>query len=295
MPAIVAILPELLAYCGLILALGMVVMGQKFTEALFQVTESGIGWIPWVGKKAANGVAAVGKRIDSVFAAAALQLEGAISITWHAMAYLVEQTGQAIFDAAKLAAHVYDLVTVRYPLDVLSALAHKAHGAITTTTKVTSTVVKRVTVVQGVTAAQLSRLGRRVAHLSAQVAALPALGAGALSLPFPRIGALERAAHGTKARLGKLEHRFGRTAFAAAVATALATLGVSWARKSCAKRTADGFCRVDPDVFAGLIAGLVVVVGSQSVVRFANAMLTVEDEMVGVLERMIVELGDAAN
>lgn len=293
MPVVIA-LPELLALAGLFLALGMVVMGDQFTKALFQVTESGIGWIPWVGKKAANGVHAVGKRVNAVFSSAALQLEGAISSTWHVFANLIEQTGEAIWDATQVGARALWLVEVKYPLDALSFLAHKGVQAAGVGAKVTNITVQKVYQTGRIAKAQLVRANHRLDALEARVHATAIALPGAISIPFPRIGALERAWHGTQGRLGKLEHRFGRTAFAASVATALAALGVGWARRSCAKRTADGFCRVDPDVFAGLIAGLAVVVGAQSVVRFANGMIAVEDEFVGVLERMIVELGDAA-
>ncbi len=292
MPAAIPLLLELFAYAGLFLAIGMLVMGQKFTEALFQVTEAGVGWIPWLGKKAANGVHAVGKRINAVFSAAVLKLEGAAAETWHLMAIMIEQTGAAIWDATKLGAHALWLVEVKYPLDVLSYLAHKGVQAAGAGAKVTNVTVQKVYKTAGITRAQLAHLTRRIDHLEARLKAAAIAVPGVIALPFPRIGALERGAHRARVRIGKLEHRFGRKAFAASVATALGVLGLSWVRRSCVKRNNDLLCKTDFGALEGLLAGAVLVVGSQSVVRFANAMLAAEDEFVGVLSRMVTELGD---
>lgn len=287
-------LPALLTLTALLTALGLITLTVVLVAALFQVADTTVAWIPWLGKKASGGLRATEKRLNSRLSAAAVKLQGAISESWHVLATLIEQTGEAIWEATQVGARALWLVEVKYPLDVLSFLAHKGVQAAGVGAKVTNVTVQKVYQTGRVAKAQVARIDRRLDALEARVHAAAIAVPGAIALPFPRLGALERAWHGTQGRLGKLEHRFGRTAFAAAVATALATLGVSWARRSCAKRTADGFCRVDPDVFAGLIAGLAVVVGAQSVVRFAEGMLAVEDEMVGVLERLIVELGDTA-
>ncbi len=295
MPVVVPAVPALLTLAILIVAIALVAGTKVFVSALFLLPNATLGWVPWLGGKLKASSMAIEKKINHELSATVDGLGGAIGSTWHVLAYLIEQTGEAIWDATRVAARALYLAEVTLPLALARAAGHAIPTKITNLTKTTTTITKRITVVRGVTAAQLSRLGRRVHGLEARLAATAIAGAGAIALPFPRIGALERAGRNTKARLGKLERRFGRTAFAAAVATALATLGVGWARKSCAKRTAEGFCRVDPDVFGALIGGLAVVVGAQSVVRFGEAMIAVEDEFVSVLERMIVELGDVAN
>lgn len=291
MPVVIA-LPELLALAGLFLALGMVVMGDQFTKALFQVTESGIGWIPWIGKKAAGGVRAVSHRVNAVFSSAALRLEGAISSTWHVLAYLIEQSGAAIWEATQVGAKALWYVEVKYPLAALSFLAHKGVQAAGAGAKVTNVTVQKVYQTGRIAKAQLASLDHRLDVLEGRVKAAAIAVPGAIALPFPRIGALERGAHATKARVGKLERRFGRKAFAASVATALGVLGLSWTRRTCAKRNNELLCKTDFGALEALLAGAVLAVGAQSVVRFAEGMLAAEDEMVGVLERMIVELGD---
>lgn len=283
-------LPELLALAGLIFALGMVVMGQKFTEALFQVTESGLGWIPWIGRKAANGVHVVGKRIDSAFSAAALRLEGAVTATWHVSAFIVEQAGAALWDVSKVGARALWYVEVKYPLWALDALARKGIADTKYVTKTIRPTIQNFATYKGISAAQWKATLRRIGVLSARVAALPALGAGALVLPFPRIGALERRVRTWGSRLTRLEARFGKKAFAAAVGTALGALGLSWIRRSCVKRNAERLCRVDPGILEDLLGGLVGIVGTLSIVTFAEAALDAQEEVMPLIKAGVREL-----
>lgn len=290
----VLILPELLTLAGLLTALGLITLAVVLVAALFQVADTTVSWIPWLGKKASGGLRATEKRLNSRLSAYALGVQGAISDSWHLTANLVEQTGQAIWEATQVGAHALWLVEVKYPLAALSFLAHKGVQAAGVGAKVTNVTVQKVYRTAGVTKAQLTRLDHRLDALEDRVKAVAIAVPGAIALPFPRIGALERAGHATKARVGKLERRFGRKAFAASVATALGVLGLSWTRRTCAKRNNELLCKTDFGALEALLAGAVLAIGAQSVVRFAEGMLAVEDEMVGVLERMVVELGDTA-
>lgn len=288
MPVVIA-LPELLALAGLFLALGMVVMGDQFTRALFQVTESGVGWIPWIGKKASNGVRAVSQRVNAVFSSAALRLEAAISSTWHTLAYLIDQTGQAIWEATQVGARALWLVEVKYPLDVLSALARKAQGAVSTTTKISTTVVKRVTVVQGVTAAQLSRLARRVNQLDARVKAAAIAVPGAIALPFPRIGSLERRAKAQAKRLTKVERRFGALAFTGLVAAALARLGAGWIRCTNVRKAGKRVCGMDTDLLETLLGSTLLLTSAISLEQLARELQEPAELVTEGMRRLVRE------
>lgn len=291
MPVVLAPVVEL---AGLLVAIGLCAVATMLVIALFKTAEAGVGWIPWLGQKVKGGLEATRKRLVNKMSLWIVGMEGAVAASWELLGNLIDQTGAAIWDATRLGAKALWYVEVKYPLDVLSALAHKARGTVTVTQKIAGATVQKVTVVKGITQAQLARFGKRLAVLEARVAAFPVIGAGAIALPLPRIGALERGAHATRSRLGKLERRFGRKAFAASVATALGVLGLSWTRRSCVKKNNELLCKTDFGALEALLAGAVLAIGSQSVVRFANGMLAAEDEMVGVLERMIVELGDTA-
>lgn len=282
-------LPELLALAGLVLALGMVVMGDQFTQALFQVTAKGVGWIPWVGKKAANGVHVVGQRVNAVFSSAALRLEGAISKTWHVLATLIEQTGKAIFDATQVAAKALWLVEVKYPLDAISWLAHRGVKAAGIGAKVTTTVVKRTTVIQGVTRAQRARFGKRVARIEARMAAIPILGAGAIALPFPRLGRLERKAKAQGARLSRVEAKLGAKTFTALVAGALTTLGIRWIRCTNFKKASKQVCGMDTDLLNSLLGATLLLTSAISLEQLARELQEPTDLVTEAMRSLVRE------
>ena len=269
MPVVIA-LPELLLLAAFLLALAMTKTGQAFVQALFQVTEAGVGWIPWLGKKAKNGVRLVEQRVNAVFSATALRLEAGISQTWHVLAYLIEQTGQAIFDATQVAAKALWLVEVKYPLAALSWLAHRGVKAAGVGAKVTTTVVKRTTVVQGVTRAQLARFGRRVARIEARMAAIPLLGAGAIALPFPRIGSLERRAKAQGKRLANVERKLGALTFTALVAAALTKLGAGWLRCTNVRKTGKRVCGMDTDLLETMLGATLLLTSAISLEQLAR-------------------------
>lgn len=289
MPAVALALPELLALAGLFLALGMVVMGDQFTKALFQVTESGVGWIPWIGKKAANGVAAVRHRVNAMFSAAALRLEGAISQTWHVLAYLIEQTGQAIWEATQVGAKALWLVEVKYPLDVLSALAHKAQKAVTVGGKVTNVAVTKVYRTAGVAKAQLQRIDRRIDALEARVKAAAIAVPGTIALPFPRIGALERRARAQAKRLAKAERKLGALTFAALVAAALAKLGAGWIRCTNVRKAGKRVCGMDPDLLDSMLGATLLLASAISLEQLARELQEPAELVTDAMHKLVRE------
>lgn len=289
MPAVALALPELLALAGLFLALGMIVMGDQFTKALFQVTEAGLGWIPWIGKKAANGVHVVGKRVNAVFSSAALKLEGAISSTWHVLAYLIEQTGEAIWDATQLAAHVYWLVHVKYPLDALSFLAHKGVQAAGVGAKVTNVTVQKVYQTGRVAKAQFTRIDRRIDGIEARVKAAAIAVPAAVALPFPRIGSLERSARAQAKRLTKVERRFGALAFTALVAGALTRLGAGWIRCGNVRKTGKRVCGMDTDLLETLLGGTLLLTSAISLETLAHELQEPAELVTDALHRLVRE------
>lgn len=289
MPAVALALPELLALAGLFLALGMVVMGDQFTRALFQVTEAGVGWIPWIGKKAANGVRAVSQRVNAVFSAAALRLEGAISKTWHVLAYLIEQTGHAIWEATQVGARALWLVEVKYPLDVLSFLAHKGVQAAGAGAKVTNVTVQKIYRTTGVAKAQLARLDRRIDALNARVKAAAIAVPGAVALPFPRIGSLERRAKAQAKRLTKVERRFGTLAFAGLVAAALARLGLGWARCSNVRKAGKRVCGMDTDLLETLLGSTLLLTSAISLETLARELQEPAELVTDAMHRLVRE------
>jgi hypothetical protein len=288
MPAAIA-LPELLALAGLIVAYGMIKFGTGFTQALFGIADSALGWIPWLGGKAKGPLHKIEQRVNAAMNRAATGVESAIARTWHVLATLIEETGKAIWEATEVGARALWMVEVKYPLDVLSALAHKAQGVTTTVTKVTTTVVKRVTVVQGVTAAQLSRLGRRMNVLEARVKAAAVAVPGSIALPFPRIGSLERRAKAQAKRIGKLERRFGTLAFTALVAGALAKLGAGWIRCTNVRKAGKRVCDMDTDLLETLLGSTLLLTSAISLEQLARELQEPAELVTDAMHRLVRE------
>lgn len=113
--------------------------------------------------------------------------------------------------------------------------------------------------------------------------------AGAIAIPGLRLGQ-----RNLRHRLTKVETKLHGKAFAGAVAAALGVLGLTWTRKKCTKRNNDLLCKTDFGALEALLAGAVLIVGAQSVHQFAETMTSVEDEMVGVLEKLVIELRELA-
>lgn len=226
-------LAALTAIALLIVLLGLIQCASVLLRALFLVPNTALGWVPWLGSKVKAPIHSIEKKLVSSLAAQAVTVEGAISKTWHVQAWLIEETGHAIWDATRLGAKALWYVEVKYPLEALSALAHRAHGAIAVTTKVTSTTVKRVTVIRGVTAAQLARIGRRTSLLERRLAKLAAHGVGAINdvrvLPA-RVGYTARQLRHALRRLSRLERITAGLGAVALVGTALGRMGLGWLR-----------------------------------------------------------------
>lgn len=289
-PVAIEALAALSLIAILLVAIALTTGVKVFVSALFLLPNATLGWVPWLGGKVRASSLKIEQKINGELAGVISKMEGAVSKTWHFQAWLIEQTGQAIWDATKMGAHALWLAEIRYPLKGLDAAIHGIRPKVTHVTKVAGATVKNVTVYKGISAAQWKATLRRIGVLSARVAALPALGAGALVLPFPRIGALERRVRTWGSRLTRLEARFGKKAFAAAVAFALSTLGLAWIRRSCVKRNAERLCKVDPGILDDLLGGLIGIGFSLSVVTFANAVLDAADEVVPLLQSSVKEL-----
>lgn len=286
------VLGPLLTLSALLTALGLITLAVIIVAALFQVADTTVGWIPWLGKKASGGLRATEKRLNSRLSAAAMGLQGDITATWHVLAYLIEQTGEAIWEATQVGAHVMWLVRVKYPLDVISFLAHKGAAAAQFAGKVRTGDIKNYYTQKGISAKQWRDVVLKLTTLGAAVALLRAAQAHAPSLPQTYVPSLPQSLKGIRSRLGKLEARFGRTAFAALVAGALATLGLSWIRRSCAKRTSESFCRADSALLDVLTYGMIATTGVLSFRQFVEAAQFVEEEVVNAIAWTVPELSE---
>lgn len=279
-------LPALLYLCALIVAFGLITGGKAFIDALLAIVKKATKAIPLGGFLIGSLSEWALQKLSNKMGELANSLGADIADSWHFLATVIDRTGWAIYHAAESASLLYWHVAVQFPLDQLWKRAQDAYHLASRGVHAVGRTVE-TTIVQK---ADLTGLKKWVL---AQLAAIPHIvaHAGAIAIPIPHspLADLTGAWHRLTRRVSKLEARFGRKAFAASVATALAALGVGWARKACAKRTADGFCRVDPDVFASLIGGLLLIFSNVSLINLTKGVQSITDESVAAARAFITE------
>lgn len=282
-------LPELILLAALIFALALTRVNQDFAAALFETVQKGVGWIPWIGKKASNGVMAVAKRVDNVFGTVALKLEGAITSTWHVLATLIEMTGDAIWKATKLGYHVWWLVQVKYPISTVSWFAHKGFELARAGGKVTNVTVQKVTKVQGISAKQYRDLLKRVAKLSATVGLLAATLAPPITRPNLPPLTVPKWIKGLRGRVGRLEHKFKPLVFTALVAGVLTKLGLHWLRCDKNKKLAKRNCSMDTDLFESLLGSTLLLTSAISLEQLARELQEPAELVTGAMHNLVRE------
>lgn len=249
------------------------------------------------------GSATVGKIDDGVQVAIGSALSAAernVSRTWSALAWVVRETG----DTLELFAHA--TVEAFHSLTHGEIPAQIRSNVIPNTVRLGQATAALGASVLGLRATLYAQVGGLEARVARAVAAAQAAAGQLRDVDIPalrdlvdaagaRVGALGRYVHGAlDRRIGRLEQAVTGAALAAGVLAVIARYA-PWVRCSNVGKVGKAICRTDTGLLDALLLGLTVYAGSQSVVRFANGMLAAEDEMVGVLERLIVELGDAAN
>lgn len=271
--SVVALAP-LLDIAGLLVALGLIVVATLLVGALFEIAQSGIGWVPWLGGKAKAKLVVIEQRINNRMNRAAAGLEARIGETWHTLAAIVEETGTAIWEVAKAAAHIEWLIRVKYPLAAWKyALAHAQRGLKVIERK-GDVIIRRETI---------SRKALKAAVAAAVAAALHAkhyaVSVGhAIPNPFPRIRRAEKRLDNQAKRLTKLERATIGTAAAAVTLTALKRIGLGWLKCEKVNRTGKALCGMDPRTFESLLLDLSVLTVAFNIETFAKELQAVTHE-----------------
>lgn len=94
----------------------------------------------------------------------------------------------------------------------------------------------------------------------------------AVAIPLPRIGRLERETEGIGSRLKRLAGRVTPAALVAPVVFALSSVGLGWLRCSRVKNAGKQVCGMDSTLLDALIADTLLVVGTVSLVEFAEGL-----------------------
>lgn len=297
------------AVVGCLVALGLLIVARSVVEAFFQVGASLVGWIPWLGRKAANGVHAVEQRLNDRLSQAIDGTADALTWSWHQTAAVSKATGAALLATAQATWHVWWYVNSRYSLPALAVRLAKAAGDSKLTRQIvhalqtrTQTIVKVIehpragpiavgarAAVRPITAEldwlerwtipRVKALTRAVAvELPGEIAGLREAGE-ALARAYDRLRKLVR----------RHERLLGAGAITAAVALALSRLGGTWIRCTNWRRAGRQVCRMDADYLADLLALTTVIAGSISIVELARALQGVTGEVTDAVDGFIRE------
>lgn len=253
----VVALPDIIAICVLLVAIGLISMGQQFIAFLNWVIQTTVGKIPFVGSLVGGAAEDAFQFLSSQLGSAAGALEGYLGACFGLLAGMVEWVGKLIASSLLFDARMAE-VLVKHGVQIVT------HDITDTIHTATDTIVKQsVTDVHTVTRVADTATRAAVAGLTGTV--------GTLGHDISDV--LEPTIEGVRARVKELEDASIRTwnllrqheealaigAVTAAVAVAVDELGATWIR--CDKNGALGrqMCGLPQGLFGDLLAALAVV------------------------------------
>lgn len=259
-------------------ALAFCLLVVYIAKAFFGTAESAVGWIPFIGKVLERPLVDIEHKIVGFMSGAANAVDDKIGAAFHQLARLVDWLGHELAAHANILATLATLTfgstavdAVRHAIRAVRAQLHSHEHAIRDTHRHLRTVDKRIA--HGIGEDVLPRLRaaeREVGHVIAH--------------DLPAIRAREKALEHGGANLWKWVRThplaLGSTAFAGAVAYALSRIGAGWVRCSNVRRAGRNVCGMDATLLESLLADTLLVVGTLSLVEFA-------EEMQGVTETAV--------
>lgn len=285
-PAVALTLKRLLIPLGTVLVFsvtyGVSRAAEQVARAFFGTLSGAVGWIPFVGDVLTAPIHKVAQKINHVLAAAALASEREIGDALHTLAALVRAVGQAIENAPMLA---YALA--KYVTTLLSVSEwRKFYTSLVGRDRVQFATAKEAKQIAAKIRAREGHTAKVAAHAQARSVALPGEIAHDWNIPGlrDRVKELEDGAVET----WKWIRTHGRTvaagAFVGTVAWALSRLGASWIRCRNWKRIGRQVCATDPSTIESLLADMLVVAGSLSLVEFARELQPIVNDSARVVQ-----------
>lgn len=303
------LLPPLTVMVSCLVALALVLLARQIVSAFFQVGESLVGWVPWLGGKAKKSLHVIEQRLVSYLSGVILGLEGQVASSWHSLARLSEDLARSTLHAAQAAGHVWWYVTSKYSLPAIVArlewaalkqagLAAKNHLTTTQIVRITKVITHPVAgPIGGAITAKAKPIRAEVARLSHIV--LPRLEAieGTLGHVIPQdIAELRARVRAGERRVGRLwdriranERKIVGIGAVAIVSTALAKLGGSWIRCNNWRKLGRAGCRMDSTLIDLLLLETVAIVGTISIEELARELVGITDEVADAVGAFIRE------
>lgn len=269
-------------------AFALCLLARQLVHALFQIGQSAVGWIPWLGSRISGDLHRIEQRITNELGTVAVSLQHRVGAMWHSLASLMQTITDKIEANATLiwqiAHYLPGFATVAQLIDLAREL-RRANHATQTETRTHGKAINTTAKVAAHAQAQAN-----VATVRAQAIPADVLLPGALSGLRGRV----RAAEDEIASLWNRVRANPRTAVegvaVGAIAFALGRLGMGWARCSNVGKVGRNLCGMEQGLLAALLADTAMILSAISIVELAEELLSVEDEVVRLVKRGFREL-----
>jgi hypothetical protein len=252
-----------------LVAFALCLLATQLVKALFQVADSALGWIPWLGSKITGDLHRIEQRVTHSLGSTAAALESRIGTVYHTAAGLVRTMGTKLADAFELLLALTALLATLASWKSVLALYHSLVGqdkATVSKVKEHTKTIHTTTTVVKVVQAQANTATVKAQAISADVV-LPRDIAG--------LRGQVRAAEDSIARLWDRVRGItipsAKTLGVAAVAIALGRLGLGSLRCNNVGKVSKRLCGMDAGLLDALLAGSTLVLGSISIVELAKA------------------------
>ena len=272
-------LAEILFWVG---ALIFCLLCVYIAKALFGVAGGTLGKLPVVGGWINGGLTSLEHKIVATMSGAAASVDAHIGDAFHRLARILDWTGREIKGHATLlgliASYLPGFATlnmIRTTVGELRRLVHAAQQigvhALTQTVTVTRTIRRTVVADAFPRIRSVERDLGRVIHRD-----------------LPRVKAREAELGREITNLWKWTRSHalvaGSVAFAGAVALALSRLGLGWVRCSKVGRVGRNVCGMDDGLLESLLADSLLILGTLSLVTFAEEMQDVTGAIVAPIQ-----------
>lgn len=253
----------------MLVGFALCLLARQIVHALFQIGQSLVGWIPWLGSRVSGDLHVIEQRVTNQLGQVAVSLQHRVGAMWHSLGSLMQTMVDKIEGNATLiweiAHYLPGLATVAQLVDAIRDLRRTNHTT-ATQTRTNTRVIHDVTRVT-------THERDRVNTITTRVQAIPA------DVLMPGVlGGLRGRVRAVEDELTSLWNRVGISARTAvegvgvgALAYALGRLGMTWARCSNVGKVGRRVCGMDNNLLESLLAGSVLVTSSISIVDLAKA------------------------
>lgn len=283
-------LPVLIELAALLLALGFILAGKQFIDALLWIVKKVTRALPLSGFLIGAVAEVALQKLSNEMGKAANNVGASVSASWHFLATIVDRVAWTTFHLAVAVNRMFAYITVGYPLHILWATAKRAEQlalhagkSIVKSEVVTKIIRTTITVpahsalapaIRAITKPLAAELHRFEAWARHEIAIA---GGAAVAVPV-RVGYTWKQLRSALSRLRKLEKATAGAGAVALVATALARMGLSWIRCRQVKKAGRAICGMNPSVFESILLDASLLTVAFNIETFARELQAITGE-----------------